>query len=111
MSSKKLKITSAAGTNLTAVQQLGGNLRGLVAVNTNAAIRFIKFYDVTDQITVGTTVPVLTVQLAASSMTSIFPSDGINFKLGISLAMTVSAADSASDAVGAGDVIATVLYE
>lgn len=111
MSSKKLKITSAASTNLTAMQPYGANLRGLVAVNTNAAVRFIKFYDSGDQVVVGTTVPVLTVQLAASSMTSIFPSDGISFSKGLVLAMTVSAADNANDAVGAGDIIATVLYE
>jgi hypothetical protein len=111
MSSKKYKRTSTADLNQAVVQQLGGNLRGVVAVNTNAAARFLKFYDQTDPVVVGTTVPVLTVQLAASSMTSIFPTDGVNFKLGIAIAMTVSPADSATDAVGAGDIILTVLFE
>lgn len=111
MSSKKLKRTSTADLNLAQVQQLGGNVRGLIAVNTNAAARFVKFYDSADAVVVGTTVPVLTVQLAPSAMTAIFPTDGINFKLGIVMAMTVNAADNDATAVGAGDVIATVLFE
>lgn len=111
MSSKKLKRTSTADLNQATVQQLGGNLRGVIAVNTNAAARFLKFYDQTDAVVVGTSIPVLTVQLAPSAMTTIFPTDGINFKLGIAMAMTVSAPDSAVDAIGAGDVILTVLFE
>lgn len=111
MSSKKLKRTSTADTNLTTVQQLGGNLRGIIAVNTNAAARYVKFYDSTDAVTVGTTVPAITFALPASGGFVAFPTDGINFKLGIVMAMTTGATDTDTGALGAGDVILTVLYE
>jgi hypothetical protein len=111
MSSKKFKLSSAASVNLTSIQGTGGNVRGVVAVNTNAAARFVKFYDKLDPVVVGTDVPVLTVQVAATSMASIFPSDGISFKNSIVMAMTVNAVDNDTAAVGAGDLIVTVLYE
>lgn len=111
MSSKKLKRTSTADLNLALVQQLGGNLRGVVGVNTNAAARYLKFYDKADPVVVGTDVPVITFALAASSGFAAFPTDGINFKLGIVMAMTTGAADNDAGALTAGDVILTVLFE
>lgn len=112
MASKKLRLNSAATLNLTQVQQLGGNVKGLIAVNTNAAARFLKFYDSTDTPVVGTTVPALTVQLPAASMTAPqFPADGFGFKSSIWLALTVNAVDTDATAVGAGDVLLTVGYD
>jgi len=111
MSSKKLKRTSTADTNLVAVQPFGGNLRGVIAVNTNAATRYLKFYDSADAVTVGTDVPVITFALPASSGFTAFPTDGINFKLGMAMAITTGAADTDATAPGAGDVILTVLFE
>lgn len=111
MASKKLKITSAASTNLTQVQTIGGNLRGMYAINTNAAARCVKFYDSVDTPTVGTTVPVLTIQLPATGQFNFDPSDSISFKSSIWLAMTNEATDAGATAVGAGDIIATVFYE
>lgn len=111
MSSMKLRLVSAASTNLTPIKQQGANLRGVIAINTNAAARFLKFYDAADAVNVGTTVPALTLQLPASSQTTIFPSDGISFKNTMSLATTVLVADSDTSAVGAGDIVVTVLFE
>lgn len=111
MSSKKLKITSLATTNLQLVQQISGNVRGLLAYNTNAAARFVKFFDKVDAVTLGTDVPVLTLQVPATGQTIFLPTDGINFKNSIWLAMTVNAVDNDVAAVGAGDLIVTVLYE
>jgi len=111
MSSKKLKRTSTADVNLATVQQLGGNLRGIIAVNTNAAARYLKFYDKADPVVVGTDVPAITFALPASSGFTAFPTDGINFKLGIVMAMTVNAVDTDNTGVGAGDIILTVLFE
>jgi hypothetical protein len=91
MSSKKYKRTSTADTNLVKVQQLGANLRGVIAVNTNAAARYLKFYDKDEPVVVGT--------------------DGINFKLGLVMAITTGASDTDNTAPGAGDVILTVLFE
>lgn len=111
MSSKKFKRTSTADLNLVQIQHLGGNVRGVIAVNTNAAARYLKLYDKDDAVTVGTDVPAITIALAPSTGTFLFPTDGINFKLGITMALTVNATDTDATAVGAGDVILTVLYE
>jgi hypothetical protein len=112
MASKKLKITSAANTTPILIQQLGGNLKGLIADNNNAAARFAKFFDSTDTPTVGTTVPFLTVRLPATSTAApIFPADGMGTKGSLWVAFTVNAADSDNTAVGAGDVLATVSYD
>lgn len=112
MASKKLKLVSAANTTPVSIQQLGGNLKGLIAVNTNAAIRYMKFYDSTDAPAVGTTVPVLTVQIPASGSASpVLSPDGVGFKSSMWVAFTVNAADSDNTAVGAGDVITTIAYD
>jgi len=111
MSSKKYKRASTADVNLAVIQQLGANLRGIIATNTNAAARFLKFYDKADPVVVGTDVPVITMALAASGLTTAFPTDGINFKLGLAMAITGLAADNDATAVGAGDVLLTVLFE
>lgn len=111
MSSMKLKVTSAANTTPIRVKQQGGNLRGFAAINTNAAIRYLKFYDSPSAVVVGTTVPVLTIQLPASSMTTLLPTDGVSFSQSLDLAFTVNVADNDNTAVGAGDVIMTVFYE
>lgn len=111
MSSKKYKCTSTAGVNQQVIQTTGGNVRGVIAVNTNAAARYLKLYDKGDAVTVGTDVPAITIALAASSGTTVFPTDGISFKLAIVMALTANAADSDATAVGAGDLIVTVLYE
>lgn len=111
MSSKKFKRTSTADLNQLKIQTSGANIRGLIAVNTNAAARYVKFYDADSAVTVGTDIPALTIYLAPSVGTFVFPTDGINFKLGLVMAMTTGAADTDTTAVGAGDVILTVLYE
>lgn len=111
MASKKYRLNSGATTNLKQVQGYGANLRGIIIVNTNAAARFVKFYDKVDSITVGTTVPDLTVQCPASSMTQLFPTDSVNFQNALWFATTTLAADSDATAVGAGDLLISLLYE
>lgn len=111
MSSKKYKRTSTADVNLYKIQNFGGNVRGVVGVNTNAAARYLKLYDSDSAVAVGTTVPDITIALPASGGFSYFPTDGINFKLGIFMAITTLPADNDATAPSAGDVILTVLYE
>ena len=111
MASKKFRLNSAASTNLTKIQDMGANMRGILAINTNAAARFLKFYDSVDPPTVGTTVPALTVQMPATAMTQLFPTDAVAWKNALWIATTVNAADSDATAVGAGDLLVSVFYE
>lgn len=112
MASKKLRINSVASNNLQMVQQNGATIKGLVAVNTNAAARSIKFYDQTDAPTVGTSVPVLTVYLPATATTApAFPYDGFYCKSTLWVAIVTGVADSDNTSVGAGDVLVTIGYD
>ena len=61
--------------------------------------------------TVGTSVPALTIPIAASSVTNVqFGTTGIRFTTGISLAITGEVADSDTTAVAANEVKSAITY-
>lgn len=111
MSSGKFRQVSAASTNLAPVKGFGSNLTGALIINTNAAVRFVKLYDSTDQPTVGTTVPALTIEVPASGQLYLAWPQGINFGHSMWSATTVNAVDSDTTAVGAGDLITQLFFE
>jgi hypothetical protein len=111
MASMKFRQVSLASTNLQSVKGALANLKGALIINTNAAARFVKLYDATDQPTVGTTVPALTIEVPASGQLFLAWPDGINFGHTMWMATTVNAVDSDSTAVGAGDLITQLFYE
>ena len=119
MSANIFKQTSAAGVNLTRVKVVGANLLGGLIINTNAAARCVKLYfflpgtSGQDVPTVGTTVPSLTIQCAASSMTPIAPglTQGVSMKGDLWMATTVNPADTDATAVGAADLITQLFIE
>lgn len=111
MADSKFRLVSAASTNLTKVKDLMANLSGWYVVNTNAAIRYLKFYDQNNTPTVGTDVPTLTVQLPASSAVAYDLSPVVMFKNSMWIATTTGVSDTDSTAVGAGDLYIHVFYE
>lgn len=111
MASSYNRLSSAATINLTAVKPQGGGLKGYSILNTNAAIRYVKYYDSEVPPTVGTTVPVLTIQVPATGMAQLAMQDAMRMQKGIWLATTVNAGDSDNTAVGAGDLLITTLFE
>ena len=110
MSAMKFRQVSAASTNLAQVKNYGANLKGALIINTNAATRYVKLYDSTDQPVVGTTVPALTIQ-APSGQTVLAWPDGINISHSLWMATTVNAIDSDTTVVGAGDLITQLFVE
>lgn len=103
-------INSAATTNATSVKASAGTVFNIVATNTNAAARYLKFYNKASAPTVGTDVPVLTITLPASQSVTISPHQGIRFGSGIALATTTGAADSDTGAVAANEIKIATSY-
>jgi hypothetical protein len=61
------RLISAASTNGTSLKASAGTLYVLYAINTNAAVRYIKFYNKASAPTVGTDTPVATFAVPAST--------------------------------------------
>lgn len=102
------RLISAASTNATSVKGSAGQLYMVSAINLNAAVRYLKFYNKASAPTVGTDTPVLTFPIpgnTAGAGFNISIPQGIEFTLGIALALTTSAADADTSAVAAGDII------
>lgn len=109
MAARPYFLLSLATTNLTALGNC--NLAGGYVINTNAAIRYLKFYNAPASgatPVVGTTVPFLTVQLTASIATTldqVVPDWQCLQSSGpLWMATTTGIAFSDTAAVGAGDL-------
>jgi hypothetical protein len=99
--------SSAATTNATSAKNASGTLHLVCALNTNAAVRYLKLYDKASAPTVGTDTPRMTIALPPSNVSTCreFPNGGAYFGTGIAYALTTGATDGDSTAVGAGDVV------
>ena len=96
---------SLATTNALLIKNTAGTLWSAVVSNTSASTRFLKLFNLTTAPTVGTSVPVFTVAVAAGATVLVNGgSNGIRFGTGISLAITGAAGDLDTTAIGAGDV-------
>ncbi|AOG24428.1 hypothetical protein [Acidovorax sp. RAC01] len=96
---------SLATTNALLIKNTAGTLWSAVVSNTSASTRFLKLFNLTTAPTVGTSVPVFTVAVAAGATVLVNGgSNGIRFGTGISLAITGAAGDLDTTAIGAGEV-------
>lgn len=104
-------INSAATTNATLIKGSSGTVYGIVASNHNAAARHLKIYNKASAPVVGTDIPVLTLNLPTGNNANVpIGSNGLRFTNGIALALTVSAGDSATDAVAAGEIKVAISF-
>lgn len=107
------KLISLASTNANVVKASGGNLYSIVAIGLTSTVRYLKIYNKATTPTVGTDVPLMTIPIPANTQgagVSIPFSVGVNFALGISIAITSGSADSDTGAVSAGDVVINLTY-
>lgn len=116
MAARPYFLLSGASTNFTALNV--ANLAGGYIINTNAAIRYIKFYNAPQGgavPVVGTTTPFLTVQLPASTATTldtVVPDwEALQSSGPLWFATTVNVAASDTTAVGAGDLYIHLFLE
>jgi hypothetical protein len=107
------KLISTASTNANVIKASGGNLYSIIAIGVTSTVRFLKLYNKATTPSVGTDVPIMTIPVPANTQgagISIPFSMGVNFPLGIGIAITSGSADDNSGAVGAGDVIVSITY-
>jgi hypothetical protein len=99
--------SSAATTNATSAKASAGNVHQIIAMNTTAAVKYLKLYNKASAPTVGTDTPVLTIPLEVSNrLVQINLADGgLYFSTGIAYALTGAAADADATALAAGDVV------
>lgn len=105
------RLVSAATTNATVVKATPGLLTGYIAGNINAAVRYLKIYDIAVAPTVGTTVPKLTIHLPASGVTNYPFPHPISFNTGIAIALTTGLADADTGAVALSEITVHILYK
>lgn len=96
-----------------AVKTTPGILYGWYIANQHATDkRYIKFYDATTgDVTVGTTVPKLTLPISAGSQGHVEFSRGIPFYTAITVAATTGIANNDTGAPAANDVLVVSFFE
>ena len=98
-------LLSAATTNATAVKTSAGNLFETTLTNLSATVRYVKFYDKASAPTVGTDLPIMTIEVPANSCKPvIFGQIGKRFNAGIAMAITAAQASADTTVVAAGDI-------
>lgn len=94
------------------IKATAGNIYGYIFSNTVASIRYLKFYNATAaNVTVGSTTPVITIALPASSSGHVSFPYPIGFGTAITAAVTTGVADADTGAPGANDCILNVFYK
>lgn len=107
------RCVSAASTNATSLKASAGTLYALVVTNTNAAVRYLKFYNKASSPTVGSDTPVLTFAIPGNTAGAGFAINfdpGVHFGTGIAYAITTGAADSDTGAVAANEILVNGVY-
>jgi hypothetical protein len=107
------RLISAASTNATSLVAAPGTVYSIFAVNLNAAVRYLKFYNKATSPTVGTDTPVLTLPIPASATGAGFtwnPQGGLDFSTGIAYAVTTGATDADTGAVAANEIFLGISY-
>ena len=104
-------INSAGSTNAAFIKNAAGTVYNIIASNTNAATRYVKFYNKASAPTVGTDVPVLTIAVPTNgTVQANMGVLGHRFATGIAIAITTGAADSDTGAVAANEVKVLTSY-
>ena len=108
-------LSAAASTNATSVKASAGNVFKIVGVNTNAAARYLKFYNKASSPTVGTDTPVATLYLPPTAVNGgqfqfDFGSQPLYLGTGVAYALTTAAADADTGALTSGDVVALNIF-
>ena len=107
------KLISLATTNANVVKASGGNLYSIVAIGLTSTVRYLKLYNKATAPTVGTDVPLMTIPVPANTQgagIAIPFSMGVNFPLGIAIAITSGLADNNTGAILANDVVVNLTY-
>lgn len=94
---------SLATTNPALIKALPGQVHMCEGLNTTAAAKYIKLYNLARLPVVGTDVPKLVIGCPPSTGFAL-NHEGLKFSVGIAIAITGGAADNDATAVAAGDI-------
>lgn len=96
-------LNSIVGTNVSVIKGSAAALLALVISNRSNVVVFAKFYNIAALPTVGTTVPVMTLEIpVGQTINPDFGTLGISFTSGLGMALTQGAADTDSAGVPIG---------
>ena len=88
---EKQTVDTAASSTVQYAHSGAAKLSGWFVDNSNnSAKSFIKFYDATDSVTVGTTAPIALFMIPASTSRMFSMPGGISFSTGIAYAVTTA---------------------
>jgi hypothetical protein len=93
------------------VKATPGQVYAIVASNVNAAVRYLKLYDLTVAPTVGTSVPKLVIALPAGGTVAFQVTEGMAFSAGIAFAITTGVATADTGAVSAAEHVVNLAYK
>jgi hypothetical protein len=102
--------TSSGTTNATSVATAAADIFSIWVYNGNAAVRYLKIYNLAVAPTVGTSVPVLVIPLPPSQLTQVSWAKGLYLSTGLAYALTTGAATSDTAAVGTDITGLTITY-
>lgn len=106
-------LLAAATTNQTLVKPGPCALVSIVAINVNAAVRYLKFYDSNRAPNAGTGTPVRRYAIPGSATGAGFvlaPCVPMKFINGLAFVLTTGVADTDATALTANDVVLTLEY-
>lgn len=110
---KVYKLISVASTNANSVKATGGNLYSIIAIGLSSTVRFLKLYSKATAPIVGTDIPAMTIPIPANTQGAGIStpfSMGVDFPLGLAIAITSGSADNDTGAILAGEVIVNLTY-
>src|SRR3990167_3690893 len=95
-----------------AVKATAGSIYGYFLANSDTKFNYIKFYNTSGAINVGTDTPILTIPIPPSAAANVeYPHGLIGFTNGIGIAALSAIADSATTASQASAVVANIFYK
>ena len=99
------KLVSAATTNAKLIKS-GLSYVSVIDIGNNSGTAiYVKFYDMATAPTVGTSVPVHTFYIPASSARTITFPTCMEFAIGLAMAVTGASADADATAIAAGVIV------
>jgi hypothetical protein len=96
------KLISAGSTNATQINAQPCYVGRIVVYNAAAAARFLKLYDISSGLVVGTTVPTITIGIGTLLTANVML--GYCFKNGLAIATTTLITDADATAVTLNDM-------
>lgn len=99
------RIQSLATNNATTVKATAGSVSDIVVANVNAAIRYLKLYDLGRAPLPASDTPAITLALAANGLQTVYaPENPPKFSNGISYVIVTGKADTDNTSVAADDI-------